>query len=581
MGYSTNKRRFRGKTNSIEDDKSVGRFIITTWILAISVIFPLIVHHAYFDILQTKFYFFAFTTGGMILLMFAVIVMNKDMNRMLGGIREKGLIRWLKEELDFVDRCILIFWIFAAISTILTFPRMQYAFFGHKGRYTGLLLLSLYTLAYFFVSRYITFRKYVFLAFTLVGDLVCLFGIFDYFRMNLFGFEDQMAPEQIGLFSSTIGNINTFTTYVGFVVAFAGAMFVISRLRDVQKDISATGGKSTGESKNSRGESRYTLVFYYVSMVIGFFALTLGKSDNAYLTLLAFFGFLPFLAFRTNYGIRRYVLTLATYLSVVKLIDIINRTYTGPVSGIDGFFLIIINFLFLEATIVLLWGITVLLYALEFKKQRRIKEENKPDDASSPEKAPKVFFIGWTVFFCTVFLVVVGTLIYVNTRTYEELEFLGDLRYYLYFQDTWGTFRGYIWRVTLEEYGKMSLLHKIFGSGPDTFGIYMIVRRGNEMLRTTGTHYDSAHNEYLHYLVTVGPIALLAYLGILGKTIKRGLSKLNHTEVMPYMAAASFLVICYAIQALVNINLPISTPVMWMFLMMIAGITRSDRKGLL
>lgn len=571
MGYSKNKKNFRVDKYAGTEYGSIGKSIVITWIMIMFAVFPLVVHDAYFDILQTKFYFYAYVTGGMIIIMFAALFLDHVPMQMYNRIQKIGFIGWWKEEFDFVDHCVMVFWLMSILSTLLAYKHIKAVLLGDYGRYNGLLLLSLYVLAYFFVSRYMAFRRYIFLTFTLVGDLVCIFGITDYFRLNIFGFENKMSEVQIGLFSSTIGNINTFTTYVGFVVAFTGGMFVMSRLR-------SRSSKNQGVITQKDGEDLRTLLFYYVSMIIGFFALTLGKSDNAYLTILAFFGFLPFVAFRTKFGVRRYVLTLATYLSVIKVIDIINHVYKGPVSGIDGFFLIIINFLFLEVAIVLLWILTAVLYFMAYYQKKKNSEglQVVEDDA-----APKIYMSIWTIFFGAVFFSMLGLLIYANTRSYEELEFLGDLRYYLYFQDVWGTFRGYIWRVTMEEYAKMHLLHKIFGTGPDTFGIYMISARGNEMLRVTRTHFDSAHNEYLHYLVTIGPIALLAYLGILGGVIKRGLSKRNNMEVMPYMGASALLMICYAIQAVVNINLPISTPVMWTFLMIVAGITRADKKSLL
>lgn len=574
MSYSKSKKSFRGKSNTSDFSKDLAGFIITTWILVISVMFPLVVNKAYFDILQTKFRFFSIASGIMIVLILLNFLLSKSFGKMLEAIDEKGFLAWCKQEFDIVDRCMLVFWGMAGISTLLAYPYIKFAFWGNMGRYTGFLLHSIYVMAYFCVSRNIRFRKYLFLAFTFVGTLVCLFGITDYFRMNLLGFEDRMNPDQIGMFASTIGNINTFTTYVGFVVAFSGAMFVMSRVREENLSSYA---KYT-DKNNEVGESKWVLVFYYISMIIGFFALTLGKSDNAYLTLLAFFGFLPFIAFRTKYGIRRYVLTLATYLSVIKVIDIINKTYTKEVSGIDGFFNIIINFLFLEVVILALWVIVGFLYFPVFRKNLVVQAQQGTDRTGSDE-APKGFLMGWTMFFGVVFFTVIVLLVYANTRSYEELEPLGDLRYYLHFQDTWGTFRGYIWRVSVEEYGKMDFLKKLFGSGPDTFGIYMISRRGNDMIKTAGVKYDSAHNEYLHYLVTIGPIALLAYLGVLIQTVKKGLGKFNDLNLSPYMAASAFLVICYAIQATVNINLPISTPVMWMFLMIIAGVTREDRKN--
>ena len=146
---------------------------------------------------------------------------------------------------------------------------------------------------------------------------------------------------------------------------------------------------------------------------------------------------------------------------------------------------------------------------------------------------------------------------------------------YLKFDDSWGTFRGYIWRACIEEYNKLSFIHKICGTGPDTFGIYMVkdMVRQNDMFTVTGQIFDSAHNEYLQYLFTIGPIGLAAYLTALLSTvyalIKNGLDN-------KYMVAIAMLIMCYMSQAVVNINLPISTPIFWAFLMIAKAMLRKE-----
>ncbi|MFR3752802.1 MAG: hypothetical protein ACLTW9_11920 [Enterocloster sp.] len=50
----------------------------------------------------------------------------------------------------------------------------------------------------------------------------------------------------------------------------------------------------------------------------------------------------------------------------------------------------------------------------------------------------------------------------------------GSLKTYLVINDDWGTRRGYIWRIWNESYRKFPLIHKIFGYGPDTFGIITV-----------------------------------------------------------------------------------------------------------
>ena len=65
-----------------------------------------------------------------------------------------------------------------------------------------------------------------------------------------------------------------------------------------------------------------------------------------------------------------------------------------------------------------------------------------------------------------------------------NVEKYGSLRKYLLFNDDWGTHRGYIWHLAIRIYQKFPILHKLFGYGPDTFGIITVQGYFDEMVRT-------------------------------------------------------------------------------------------------
>jgi O-antigen ligase len=93
------------------------------------------------------------------------------------------------------------------------------------------------------------------------------------------------------------------------------------------------------------------------------------------------------------------------------------------------------------------------------------------------------------------------------------------------------------------------------------------------MIAATGQIFDTAHNEYLQYLLTIGPIALIAYLIFLINSCQhmaRYVLKALTTEstAVPYAIGCLFAVICYSFQAFVNLNLPIITPFLWITLSM-------------
>lgn len=94
------------------------------------------------------------------------------------------------------------------------------------------------------------------------------------------------------------------------------------------------------------------------------------------------------------------------------------------------------------------------------------------------------------------------------------------------------------------------------------------------MLNTTSQKYENVHNEYLQYLVTIGAVGLTAYLAFLGtslvKMIQEGLKK-------PVVMAMAFTAICYCTQAVVNISVPMVTPIMLLMIMMGTAIMRKEK----
>lgn len=146
----------------------------------------------------------------------------------------------------------------------------------------------------------------------------------------------------------------------------------------------------------------------------------------------------------------------------------------------------------------------------------------------------------------------------------------GSLGNYLVFNDDWGTHWGYNWRLAIENYKKFSWVHKLWGYGPDTYGIVTYSNNFTEMINMYQETYECIHHEYLQYFITVGPFGLIFYLMFL---ISSGIRLIKAGGKNPYMAAIFFAVLCYCAQAFVNIASPIVTPVM--FILLAAGLAGS------
>ena len=527
--------------------------IVGLWVMAMFTIFPLIYNDFYFDILQTKYYTVLTLSIIMILALIVICGFAGGFKNFFDNLNKKGFVVWFKEEFSIWDICIMVFWLMSALSTAFAGRFIMESITGDKGRYSGLLLISIYVILYFTVSRMFSFGKVYFTVFLAVSIPVCLFGYTDYFNMDILGFKEKISPEQWPIFTSTIGNINTYTAVLAFYIAIAGTLFITTPFK----------------SDNGRGESIGKIVFYYVIMLMNFIALAMGTSDNGYLTLAAFFGLVPFVAFRTMEGVRRFLLTIFTYLLGIKIIQLINISYAGKVLGISGLYDFISDFKYLDLIIVALAIVVIIMYVLEYRK----KEKRRDNEAL----LRSLRYI-WLAILVIVFAAIVFMGMKINSDVTAAKEKYGAIADYFVFNDSWGTFRGYIWRAAVEEYMKFPLLHKIFGSGPDTFGLYIGLLRNEEMTSVTGQFFDATHNEYIQFLFTLGPIATIAYILALilpsVEALRTRLFYLRDNTMLPYLYACAIAVICYATQAVVNLNLPVVTPFLWIFLSIMVAILR-------
>ena len=540
--------------NSKRKLMKASNLIVGLWLLAMFTIFPLIYNDFYYDILQTKFYTVMILSITMILALIVICGFAGGFKNFFDKVKKKGFKVWFKEEFNIWDISIMIFMLMTILSTLFSGQVLWYAITGEKGRYSGLLLISIYVTIYFIVSRMFSFSKIYFTVFLAVSIPICLFGYTDYFNMDILTFKEKISQEQWSIFTSTIGNINTYTAVLAFYIAVSGTLFI-----------------TTPFSKDkSRGEGVGKTAFYYIIMFMNFIALSMGNSDNGYLTLGAFFGLVPFVAFRSMEGVRRFILTIFTYLLGIKIVKLINIKYAGKVIGISGLYDFISDFKYLDIIIIALAAIVILMYIPVYKKRNETIKEN--------DNLLKILRYIWLAILIISFAFIIFLGMRINANIAAAKEKYGALADYFVFNDRWGTFRGYIWRAALEEYMKFPLLHKIFGSGPDTFGIFIYLLRYDEMTSVTSQIFDTTHNEYIQFLFTLGPIATLSYIvAIITPSIKAIRSKmfdLRDNEMLPFLYASAIAVICYATQAIVNLSVPVVTPFLWIFLGIMVALLR-------
>lgn len=466
---------------------------------------PLVFHYGYFDIGPTKYYFYC---GASALLIPALFF----------KIRERRSLPAFFKGLTAADKALLVYWAAAGLSTLFS-PYKFEAFWGNEGRFCGLFLTTIYVVVYLIVTRCHKPHSICVRACILSGSIVFLLAIADYFNLNLLHFKDNVNPLQIPIFMSTIGNINFYAGYGAIILGLIAGLYVVWP------------------------ELRGAAVLFAL-MVLAFIGLIIGNSDNAYLTFGVLLAFLPLFLFKSRRGIRRYMMMVSGFLlsfMIVKMCDILFAGIVLKPDGIrslidrwDGFIFVCVAF----------WLLTAAVYKIDYKRQRQ------------NDSARTGILRIWIIFLALSAAVVIAVLIDANLLGHAGR--YGGLRNYVVFSNDWGTHRGYVWSTAIKNYMEFPLLQKIFGHGPDTYGIVSLFRNLPESAGLYGELYDSVHNEYLQYFVTIGPIGTGAYIMFLVFSVRDILRCRS-----PYTLGITFSVLCYCTQAIVSISQPATTPVMW------------------
>lgn len=506
--------------------------VISFFIILLVLVFPLVCDKWYLKILKLKYQVYWVCVIAMLVLCFvlSLIMLIVDIIENKGEhtkIFFSSLLpsNW-KKSFNIPDITALVFWAILVISTIQS-DYVYESFWGNEGRFSGLFLLSLYISSYFLISRLWHVKNWILWMFLFSGMIICIIGITDYFQLDILGFrsgEIIIDPSMTTLYTSTVGNINTYTAYVALIMGFSGTMFATEK-------------------------RRCHLIGFYICMIVSFIAIILGCSDNAYLSLAALFVFAPIRLFNCRLGIKRYLIMIASFFSVVQFIDWINQKFADTVIGLDSLFQVIVNFKWLLPITVIMWLLVAGIYYYDKKTGK---------DALELDKRPVKI---WLFFMAAAMLVICYAFYDVNFGGHAER--YGSIGYYLEFKDSWGTNRGYIWRKTVELYRNFNPMHKLFGYGLDTFGILTLNEINSEMREVTSQVFENAHNEYLQYLITIGITGLIAYIVFIGSALTR---MYKYLETNHYIVGCIFAVVCYVTQAVVNISLPIATPMMWLLL---------------
>lgn len=506
--------------------------LMTVYVLFYLCVFPLATHDKYFDILKFRFQLYWIPTliYGILFLVLGILYLLTDQRENGGALtaKLKENLKWstLRTKLTKTDTCFIALILIMTLSTLLAEHQYE-AFWGNLGRWNGLVLWLMFFIAYGLVTRFYHFRRWHLYVYLIAACLPEIWGMTDFFLLDLLHFHDNTESQYIYTFVSSVGNINTYTNMVAMHLGVAVALFVLAK-------------------------SKWETMLCYIVLGIASFAIVMGVSDNALLAAGAIFAFLPFVAWVSRRNICRYFIALSTFVtSVVMTAQITTQHATMAIADGGSVFVTLGKTKAFAALTIALWVFTALVFMAFYKTQKSEKDE----------RTMRIARHSWLFLFVAALAGVVAVLVDANSGHHPDI--WESYKNILIFSDTWGTGRGLNWRLAWEYFTKDArILKKLIGYGPDTYYIITMDRFKDIMLKAGYGNFDAAHNEYIDYITTIGILGMLAYLGILAT----GLRQMFKEPKNMFAIACGFAVLAYAVQAVVNIAIPITTPILMILL---------------
>lgn len=416
----------------------------------------------------------------------------------------------------------ILFCVFALcqIAATAIFSGAANGFLAPDNRFQGILSFVLYLCVFLLLRRFGAADGPVRFALLLGFSLTAFIAITELFGADPLSLLALSPAAERVRFTSTVGNISFLSAMCVLFLPFAAYMAM------------------------SADDTRGRLVYALCALVALCGGLA-SRAESFILGLLCFIAALP--VFTSDRRVLRRVPLLWTATALVSYIFglAVSRFAIYPLSELSA--ILCSPSVALGAS-----AVSVILYFL-----LRSRTED------SVGKCRKVYIILLAAFAAALAIFV----ILANTALKDDLG--GTAARIFVFSPSWGTDRGAEWASFWQMFLRSSLPRKLIGGGS---GSVIAWDRAHRVFSDALT--DSAHNEYLHYLLTCGVIGLGAYAALLILAVRRALRRPERVRTALGLACTA-----YALQAAVNIAQPFTTPLFFVFLSLLLSDAEETESG--
>lgn len=509
-----NKSKYKSKKKPYAFSKKTADSISAIFLIYMFTVFPLFLDDGYLNVTITKYMLFTVATIIFAVAMIPILILRFCDYAAYNKMSCKKLLgsRLLPSDI------FMALFLLAGFFSWLMADNKTNAFTGETGRRCGFAFVLVVTALYFTLSRGCNIKQYIMPVFACSSFAAYMISILQHFDIDVFGLISQISTSQRDMFISTFGNINVFGSFVVLTMALFSGMFIFEEKKEFK-------------------------ILYAVVIFFGGAAIIAANSDVTYAGLAAYLITLLFVAlYKEKFSDYIFVLLITTVGYTLMLL-IINVTGKG-LDKLTGINVVFNHMEILGIICVALILISILCKLIPAKTKKKL-HINK--------------VISMIAASCVIIAAAISVFVIGIKNEWDLFEF----------NDYWGSYRGYVWTRLITLYKDFPVLNKIFGNGNETVYELMYVNYYDEMYSLTGTVYDSAHNQYLQYLVTMGIFGVVSYIGLIITSVYNCIKvSKDNAYAFPIMAT----IIAFAAQEFFNIGQPVTTPFMFLFIALAAGL---------
>lgn len=503
--------------------------------------FPLFYQDSYFNITDAKRMFFYFCGAGLLVLTILLEGAGYLQNWKEQATKHKALQEPKKKGKELLKNMQVTSWfvygfaLAVLVATVFSVNPLE-SFYGTDGRKLGAIVFLLCIAVYMILGKFLQPGIWMAWVFLFSNGIVCFLLLLQFWGIDILHMWDGIIPTEVGMFASTIGNVNACATYFCMAVPVGMVLFYLS-------------------------DALLSEVLYGLLLLLGFFGMYATISDSWILGIGAAFLVLLCFSIKSHDYMERFLgICLVFWASslAVRLALVVGAENTSVMS--QRFRMLPLQN-FMTGKKVLIAGGIILFLGMFFIKAAKKKNFQIPYD-----KIRRIF-IGFVVTFMAV---AVATVLIANLSPEKQWE--GSLQWMnlLKLQDNFGSSRGIIWKQTWLAWKKLPIGRKFFGYGINCFYQFLYQYQGAELTMYTARIVDP-HNELLQFMSMTGIFGAVCYFGFL---ISTAVSAAKQSHHYPVMMMGTVVICSYLAQSMVNNPTVFLMPTLFLYLGILKSLER-------